>query len=133
MARWWVKTEPETGSPLVSGLVLTQLPKPCDTLRDRAEERLVSAGTQALVVVCSPSTPSGWPKATPQSRGVRPGQAEDETAPAGQHRTADRLAEKAGERRVFISGRQAPGSAERSIFLRVAEGRSGRNADARSF
>ena len=74
----------------------------------------------------------GRPKATPQSRSGRPGQAEDETAPARQHRTADRLAEKCGARRVQIpAGRQLP-SAERSILSRVAEGRSGRNADARS-
>ena len=62
----------------------------------------------------------------------KPGQAEDETAPAWQHRTADRLAEKCGARRVQIpAGRLLP-SAERSISSRVAEGRSGRNADARS-
>ena len=82
--------------------------------------------------MCSQSTPSGLAKPAPRGISGIPGQAEDETAPARQHRTADRLAEKAGERRVFISGRQALFSAERSIFLRVAEGRSGRNADARS-
>jgi hypothetical protein len=64
------------------------------------------------------------------------GKAVDESAPEGKHRTADRLAEKAGERRVIIPlfpGRQALSARERSIFSRVAEGRSGRNAASRSF
>src|SRR3712207_4965572 len=45
------------------------------------------------------------------------GQAEDETAPAGQHRTADRLAEKAGKRRVVSNSpcRQA-GSAQSAVL-----------------
>jgi hypothetical protein len=58
-------------------------------------------------VVCSQSTPCELAKPAPRSISGIPGQAEDETAPAGQHRTADRLAEKAGERRVFVPCRQA--------------------------
>jgi hypothetical protein len=72
--------------------------------------------------LCSQSTPREWPKATPRSISGIPGQAEDETAPAGQHRTADRLAEKAGERRVFIPGRQALCSAKR-FYLFAGGGR----------
>src|SRR3954471_11910382 len=51
MARWWVKTERRARR--FSGLVLTQLPKPCDKLRDRAEERLVPAGTKAVQESCA--------------------------------------------------------------------------------
>src|SRR3954451_19062010 len=36
-----------------SGLVLTRLPKPCDAIRDRAEERAWRAGTQTLQESCA--------------------------------------------------------------------------------
>src|SRR4051812_41036923 len=51
MARCRVKTEQKARRR--SGLVLTRLPKPCDKLRDRAEERLVSAGTKTVQESCA--------------------------------------------------------------------------------
>src|SRR3954447_18668547 len=84
-----------------SGLVLTRLPKPCDKLRSRAEERLVSAGTKTVQESCARRALLVSGRRPHRVKSKVTGQAEDETAPAGQHRTADRLAEKAGERRVF--------------------------------
>src|SRR3954470_11948863 len=51
-----------------SGLVLTRLPKPCDTMRDRAEERAWWAGTQTLQESCARrALVMGRPKVTPHT------------------------------------------------------------------
>ncbi len=82
--------------------------------------------------MCSKRTLGELAKPAPRSISGIPGQAEDETAPARQHRTADRLAEKAGERRVSIS-------AVRHVLWRVSAllpirgGGSGRNPRAAPF
>ena len=70
MARYYVKTE-SVPKPIRRSLVLTG--PPCDTMKD------ASRGERTFL--CSPSTSNEWPKATPHSRGVRPGKAEDESAP----------------------------------------------------
>src|SRR4051794_25314958 len=100
MARCWVKTGPTARR--LSGLVLTRLPKPCDKLRDRAEERLGRPAPRIEAWCVRRTLLVGGRRPHREVIAQDPGQAEEEGAPEGQPRTADRLAEKAGARRVFV-------------------------------